>query len=133
MSQVHPVVRYLIVCEDVHVDTSNPRRVSLIGLISTIRALDSPPYPFLYEELCVFVQLTECRGPAQAWIECRHADSGHIAFRTPARTVQFSNDPLEVCAVAFRIRDCSFPSRGLYWVAFCYNGTAIAEQPLLLR
>ena len=36
MSDIHPVVRYLIVCEDVQVDPGNSRRLSLIGVISAI-------------------------------------------------------------------------------------------------
>lgn len=36
MNQVHPMVRYLIVCEDVQTDPDQLRRVTLIGLISAI-------------------------------------------------------------------------------------------------
>jgi hypothetical protein len=69
MSQVHPTVRYLIVCEDVQTDPDNPRRVTFVGLISAIRSLEQPPFPLLYREICVFLQLTEYRGPADGRIE----------------------------------------------------------------
>src|SRR5207253_2055691 len=78
MSQVSPTVRYLIVCEDVQTDPDNPRHVTLVGLISTIRALEQPAFPLLFDEICVFLQLTECRGPAEGRIEIQHADSGHV-------------------------------------------------------
>jgi hypothetical protein len=133
MSQVHPTVRYLIVCEDVQTDPEHPRRVTLIGLISAIRAVEQPPFPLLYRELCVFLQLTECRGPAEGRIEIQHADSGQAVFRTQTRTIPFTNDPLEVVGAMFRLRNCLFEKPGLYWVQFWYNEQMIAQQPLLLR
>jgi hypothetical protein len=131
MTQVHPTVRYLIVCEDVQTDPDNPRRVTLVGLISAIRALEQPPFPLLYREICVFLQLTECRGPADGRIEIHHADSGSVVFRT--RTIPFGNDPLEVVGATFRIRNCLFQESGLYWVQFWYNEQMIAQQLLLLK
>jgi hypothetical protein len=133
MSQVHPTVRYLIVCEDVQTDSENPRRVTLAGLISAIRSLEQPPFPLFYPEICVYLQLTECRGPADGRIEIRHADSGQVVFRTRTRTIPFVSDPLEVAGVTFRLRNCFFQEPGLYWVQFWYNELMIAQQPLLLR
>jgi hypothetical protein len=133
MSEVHPVVRYLIVCEDVQTDPGNPRRVTVVGLISAIRSLEQPPFPILYRELCVFLQLTGCRGAAEGRVEVQHADSGQVVFRTRARTIPFGSDPLEVVGVVFRIRNCLFQESGLYWVQFWYNEQMIAQQPLLLR
>jgi hypothetical protein len=133
MSQVHPTVRYLIVCEDVQVDPDDPRRITLIGLISAIRSVEQPPFPLLYPEICVFLQLTQCRGPADGRIEIQHADSGSVVFRTRTRTIPLGNDPLEVVGATFRIRNCLFQEAGLHWVQFWYNEQMIAQQPLLLR
>ncbi len=133
MSQVHPTVRYLIVCEDVQTDPGNPRRVTLVSLISAIRSLEQPPFPLLFREICVFVQLTECRGPADGHIEILHADSGRVAFRTRTRNIPFGNDPLDVVGVTFRIRNCLFQEPGLYWVQFWYDDQVAAQQPLVLR
>ena len=133
MHPVHPTVRYLIVCEDVHVDPEHPRRVTLTGLISAIRSLEQPAYPLWYREICVFLQLTECRGTAEGRIEIQHSDSGDVVYRTMTRSIPFGSDPLEVVGATFRIRDCLFREAGLYWVQFWYNGTTLAQQPLLLR
>ena len=133
MNQLHPTVRYLIVCEDIQVDPDNPRRVTLVGLISVIRSLELPPFPLRYREVCVFLQLTECRGPANVRIEIQHADSLHVVFRTQTRNIHFGNDPLEIVGATFRIRNCLFREPGLYWVQFWYNDELIAQQPLLLR
>ncbi len=133
MNQVHPTVRYLIVCEDVQNDPDNPRRVTLVGLISAIRSVEQPPFPLLYREICIYLQMTECRGSAEGRIEIQHAESGQVLFRTRTRTIPFGSDPLEVVGVSFRIRNCLFPEPGLYWVQFWYNEQMIAQQPLVLR
>ncbi len=133
MNQVHPTVRYLIICEDVLTAPDNPHRVTLIDLINAIRSLEKPPFPLLYPEICVFLQLTECRGPGDGRIEIQHADSGQVVFRTRTRTLPLGDDPLEVVGVIFRIRNCYFQQPGLYWVQFWYNEQMIAQQSLLLR
>jgi hypothetical protein len=117
----------------VQVDSDNPRRVTLVGLISAIRSVEQPAFPLFYQEICVFLQLTECRGAAEGRIEIQHADSGQVVFRTRTRTIPFGNDPLEIVAVTFRLRNCLFQEPGLYSVQFWYNEQMIAQQPLLLR
>ncbi len=132
-SQLYPTVRYLIVCENVQTDSDNPRRVTLVGLLSAIRTLEQGAFPLLYREICVFLQLTECRGPADGRIEINNADSGKVVFRSPTRMIPFGSDPLEVVGAIFRIRNCLFPEPGLYWVQFWYNEQMLAQQPLVLR
>lgn len=133
MGQVHPTVRYLIVCEDVQTDSANPRRVTLVGLVSTIRSIDQPPFPLLFRALCIFLQLTECRGAGEGRIEIQHADSNRVVFRTLTRLIPFGNDPLELNGIVLRLRNCLFQEPGLHWVQFWYNEEMIAQQPLLLR
>ena len=133
MAQLTPTVRYLILCEDVHTDPEFPRKVTIVGLLSSIHSMEEPPYPLLYEELCVFVQLAECRGPGDFRVEVRHADSDQVVFRTRSRTVQLPNDPLEVKAILFRLRSCLFMGPGLYWVQLWYNDAMLEQKPLVLR
>jgi hypothetical protein len=133
MTKVQPTVRYLIVCEDVQTDPANSRRVTLVGLLSAIRSLEQPPFPLLYRGICVFLLMTECRGPADGRIEIHHADSGQVVFRTQTRSIPFASDPLEIVGATFRIRNCLFQSAGLYWVQFWYNEEMIAQQSLILR
>ncbi len=71
------------------------------------------PYPLLHRELCVFLQMTECRGAADGYVELQQADSGEVIFRTQTRTMPLGNDPLNVVGVTFRIRDCLFPAGSL--------------------
>jgi hypothetical protein len=127
------MVRYLILCEDVRREEDKPRRLTLVGLISAIHSLEEPPFPLLYREICVFLQLTECRGPANGRVEIQHADSSQVVFRAQSRTIPFVSDPLEVVGVTFRLRNCLFQLPGLYWVQFWYNAQMIAQAPLLVR
>jgi Family of unknown function (DUF6941) len=133
MAELHPTVRYLILCDDVQTDPENPLRVNLFGLMSAIHSVEQPPYPLLVREFCAFIQLTECRGIADMRIEIQHADSGEVLVRTRTRTVSLPSDPLEVIGVNFRIQDCLFAEPGLYWVQLWYNSEVIAQQPLILR
>jgi hypothetical protein len=133
MNNLIPSVRYLILSEDIQTDPTHSRRVSIVGLLSAIRSLEQPAYPLLYREVCVFLQLTECRGSADGRIEIVHADSGTVEFRTRTRTIPFGNDPLEIYGVTFRIRNCLFRAAGLYWIQFWYNERLLAQQPLLMR
>jgi hypothetical protein len=128
---VRPVVRYLIVCEDIVLAPANPRKVTLIGLTNTIRA--SKGFPVRQSELCVFGELTDSRGTGRVRIEIVQADTDRVVFRTRTRSVSFGNDPLDVIGVRFRIRNCLFPAAGLYWVQFWYNDELIEQQPIVLR
>jgi hypothetical protein len=133
MNGIHPTVRYLIACEEIIADPANPARISLVALINTIHSYLEPPFPFQFPELCVFVQLTECRGPADCHVEIVQADSGDVLFRTQTRRVDFPTDPLDVVGLSFRIRHLSFPEPGLYWIQFWYNESSIAQEAILLR
>lgn len=133
MSGLEPVVRHMILCEDVLVDPMNPKRLTIVGLINTIRSVESPPFPLLYPELCVFVQLTECRGKGSIRMEILEADTGERVARTSSRSLSFVNNPLGLFTVVFRLRDCTFPAPGLHLVQIRYNDSVIAEYPLMLR
>ena len=130
---VLPTVRYMILCEDWAVDIINPRRINIFGLLSNIHSVDFPAYPLLYKEMCVFLALAEVRGTATARIVCLFEETGQCVFETSERSIAFRNDPLEVVAVPFRIRDCIFPQKGIYLLQFWYNNYLVEEKPLRLR
>jgi Family of unknown function (DUF6941) len=132
MSEVHPTVRYLILCENVRINPSGSQ-VSLDNLVSVLRAHGNPPFPMVRPELCVFVQLVECRGTGKIAVRLVEADSESVLFQTPDRTVVLGNDPLAIKGLSFRIRNCPFPAAGLFLVQFLYNDEVLAEQTLLVR
>jgi hypothetical protein len=128
-----PVVRYMILCDDWGTDPNNPRRVNIFGLLSNIDAIDEPPYPPLYREMCVFLALTEGRGTGDGQVICVLEETTQKIFATPKHAIPFGSDPLEVVGVPFRIRDCFFPRAGLYLIQFWYNDEKVDERPLRLR
>jgi len=134
VEQLTPVVRHLIVCENVRPDSANPRRITVEGLLHTIYALDDQPYPLRFRRFCVFVQMTASRNSiAESWIEVRQADSNQLVIETSRRHLPTSSNPLDVLGVNFQLLDCLFPAAGLYWVQFWYDDNMLGRQPLLLR
>jgi len=127
-----PLVRSLIVCQDIIVDPGNIKRVSLVTLINSIRSIDEPPYPLRYPELCVFVQLTACRARGEVRLEIRRADTEEVIFVTQTRSVPFPNDPVAIQGLRFRIRNCTFPAPGFYWIQFWYDNGLVMQQPVVL-
>jgi hypothetical protein len=130
---IKPVVRYLLLCDDWHLDPTNNRRVTIVGLISNIHALDDPPFPLLYKEMCVFLALTDGHGQGEGKIVCVSEPGGEQVFETRSRPIVFGPDPLEILGVPFRIRDITFPHAGLYSVQFWYEGELVEERPFRLR
>jgi hypothetical protein len=130
---VKPVARYMLLCDDLKPDTKNDRRVTIVGLISNFRAGGRPRYPFTYHEMCVFLALTECRGHGEGQIICVNEETGLKVFETPRRAIRFRDDPLDIVGIPFRIRECRFPSPGMYLVQFWFDGVKLEERPLRMR
>jgi hypothetical protein len=118
----------MTVCEAIVADRQN--RVSLVHLLSTIRPAG---YPARHPQLCVFAQLTECRGAADVRVVIRDADTDRPLFGSPARRVDFPNAPLTLHGLRFRLLDNPFPRPGLYWVELWYDNDVLAQTPLELR
>ena len=131
--QLEPVIRKMIVCQSWHIDASGSNLVSIDGLVWAINGLDDPPYPLLYRQLCVLVFLTEGYGSGLATVDCVFEETGEQVFSPIGGLIRFGVDPLEVVGVPFRVSDIFFDRPGMYAVRFAYNGTVLAEEPLLLR
>jgi len=129
---ITPIVRYMILCEDWSHEPDNPRRVNIYGLLSNIDS-KGQPFPLVLQEMCVFLALTEARGTGTVQIVCTHEQSSRRIFHTPTYPVSFGDDPLDIVAVPFRIRDCRFPFLGMYQVEFWYNEDKVEERPLRVR
>lgn len=130
---IKPVVRYMLLCDDWHLGATNDRRITVYGLMTNIHSVDDPPYPLLFEELCVFLVLTDGYGQGEGKIVCVSEETGANVFRTPTRTIAFNPDPLETAGVSFRLRDCRFPQAGMYSIQFWFDAELVEERPLRLR
>jgi hypothetical protein len=127
-----PEVRYLILCDDVRADPTNLLRVDVLRLITHIRSTASPAFPVVRPLFCVLLILTGCRGAGELSLRIVQSDTGRVLFRNLPRRIQFSGAPEEAVGITFRLRNCSFPAAGLYWVECIFSGTFLARQALSL-
>lgn len=131
-----PDVRYMLLCDDVRVDSDKPNCTHIDCLMSNIVSLETPPFPLVRESICVYLVLTGCHGAGIAQIRIAYSDGEHEQplFGTPRHTLDFTpHSPLELLGVVFRLVACRFPHAGRYSVQFWYDGTKLEERPLQLR
>ncbi len=125
-------VRYLILCDDVHTDPANNLRVDVWGLMTHIRSTATPPFPVVRPLLCVLVILTDCSGEGELSLRIVQASTARVVFRNRPRRVRFTGGSQEAVGITFRVRNCSFPDAGVYWVEFLESGEVKARQALTL-
>ena len=130
---MEPEVRHLILCDDVAVDPDNYQRLNVFGLITRIHSTVQPPFPVVRPLLCALVLLTGGKGGGELSLRILHDPTGAVIFRSAPRQVRFVGNPAAVLGLLFRIRNCSFPAAGLYWVEVVFAGTVIARQKLWLE
>ncbi len=130
---VTPVCRYLIVCDRVTADPSSPLKVNLMGVVSAIKSTATPRFPVHRPELAVYSQFTDCHGPVVGHLRVTSADDGRLIASIPDRALPLPNDPLDVAGVLFRVRNCTFPAAGLYWIELWCEGKRLQEAPLNVR
>jgi hypothetical protein len=133
---MNPVVRYLILCDDVHNDPARPTCAHLECVLSNIVALDDPPFPLLRDRICVYVVLADCRGRGTAQVRVAYTDAEpeQPLFGTPEHALDFTgHSPLDALGLVFRLDACPFPQAGTYAAQFWYNGARLAETLFRVR
>lgn len=127
------VVRSLIACEDIRPDPDNPKKLSLLRVVNTIRPKGGSGYPLVQPAFAVYGVLTDGRGSGELWVSIRHAESGERVAESPHQQVTFPADPLVLNGLSFKFRNLVFPTPGLYWVQLWFDGETLAELPIVLR
>lgn len=117
-TSLEPVVRLMLLCDRVLPDPSNPGKLNVFGVVSTIVVNADAVFPVHHPELTVFVLLAGGRGEGEGRIVVVQADTDAPAFSSIAHALSFGADPLALHGRSFRILDCFFPAAGLYWVEF---------------
>ena len=129
---MNPVVRYLLLCDDVQTDPSNVLRLNVFGLVTNIRATGDPPFPVKRPIFCALLILTSCQGVGELSLRIVEDSTGRVVFRNPPRRVRFAGPAEDAVGVVFRILNCRFDAPGLYWVELLYSGMVLASQPFTL-
>ena len=127
---MEPEVRYLILCDEVEVAPANFHRLNVRGLLTHIRSRNRLGFPVLCSHFCVLLLLVECQGQGEIALRIVQGGTGSVIYRNQPRLVRFAGAPKDVVPIAFHLRNCSFPSAGVYWVECLYSGTVIGRQPL---
>ncbi len=130
---IKPVVRYMLLCEGYEIDPIRSRRITIVGLLSSLGRRRGSSFPAVHPTICIFLVLTEGYGTGSGHVVCVSEANGERVFQSPARTIPFAADPLAVIGVAFRVTDCKFEQPGLYSVQFWYENELVEERPLLVR
>jgi hypothetical protein len=129
---MEPEVQYLILCDDIRTDPNNNLRLDVLGLITHIRSTATPSYPFIRPLFCVLVVLTSCQGTGELSIRIVQEGTGRVVFRNQPRRMKFVGALQDAVGINFRVRNCSFPDAGLYWVECVFSGVVIGRQRLWL-
>lgn len=129
MINIPPFVRHFIVCEDVQVDSREPLQVSPIHLLGTINARSIPAFPHCHPEFSIYVELSACRG-GELFVRVVHSNTNIVIFRTMTYGLPINLNPRDVVPLALRLRNCTFPSAGVYWVELWYNGFIYISQSM---
>src|SRR5262249_58753176 len=103
MNDVEPVVRHMLLCDDVQPDPQNPHKVNVLGLVSTIGSTEEPPFPLRRSEMCAYLQVTGGRGAGEVRGVAVNAGSGQAVFASPAYSFLFCEGPLAVVGVVFSV------------------------------
>ncbi len=130
--QLSPIVRHMLLCDDVQQPTSSPQKVNVLGLLSTIYVDRDSRFPPGFG-CCVYIVLTEVRGPGTVRVAIRAAETEALCYLGTPHRIEFRSDPLRVYGMTIRVAHCRIPKIGLYWVEFRYNEVVLSREPILVR
>jgi hypothetical protein len=124
---------HLIPCDDVVPDPSNYHRLTVVGLLTMIRARATPSFPLVQPVFCVLLLVTGGQGMRELELHITQDQTGSDVFRTRQRQVRFLGDPAAILPMKFEIRNCSFPAPGLYWVQVWCDSSMLSRKKLFVR
>jgi hypothetical protein len=129
MNGIPPIVRYMIICDDILTSSQFTTRPVIVGLTTAIHA-DS--YPFRLPKLSVYLVLTDGRGQGTGKLRLVDDATGHVQVEF-ARAITFPTNPLTISGIAWRLTNLRFPKAGMYRIEFLYNNQYMAHQVVEAR
>ncbi len=133
MVNIDPIVRHMILADNVSTDSRTPPKIGVHGLIQIVHLTEPVRYPATISTLCVLLVLAGGRGKGIGQIIAVDSESDQPLFGSLSHEITYSPDPLEPVTVVFRINECKIPEQGMYWIQFWHNGNRLAEQPFIVR
>ena len=134
MATIPPIIRHMILCDDVSQQGSTAIiKHTLQGVTHSIRAKPGESFPITHPELCVYVTFTGGSGTGRIEVVIVDADTEEQVFGSPEHDYQHPADRHALMGIAFRLQRCVFPRPGLYWVEFRHDGVTLARVPLVVR
>src|SRR4051794_22117619 len=101
MNGIPPIVRYMIVCDDVLTSNQQTSKPVIVGLTTSIRA---GQYPFQLRRLCIFLIMTGGRGQGTGKI--RLVDDATDQLMTDfTHPITFPMNPLVISGLPWYLTD----------------------------
>jgi hypothetical protein len=123
---VLPRVQAMVLCDGIKESAQEYGVFHLQGVRSDIQVRS---FPYTHSRLGVFLQMSGHKGTASCHVEINHAATDDVVFRTTPHVVEFE-EPMVIVPVVFRLRNCSFPTPGVYYVQMFGEAKLIGERPL---
>ena len=122
-----PRVHALLVCDEIQQISGQPSVFNLLGVRVKIRARH---FPHLQPLLRVYMQMSGRQGTASCHVKVVEAATDSTLSETAEQQVPLEG-PLRLIPVRWRIRRCSFPQPGLYYVQ-AYCGQQLLQERMLV-
>ncbi len=129
---LQPLIKSMILCEDVLPGPAGSGNVHLMNVFGAIQPSAGSAFPYRFSQLCVFLQLTDAEGEGGGSIKIRSAEDDQLVFTTAEHRIQFA-DRLQLKWVLFRIKDCTFPASGVYFIEFYLDGRWIVDRAVRIN
>lgn len=127
---MEPDLRYFFLCDEVRADPEHPQRIDVQGLITSIASRTDPPFPVVHPLFHVLVVLANFSGEGELSLRIVGADLETEVFRNRPRLIRVLSEARELVGIVFQLRNCRFPTAGVYWVECIFSDRVIGRQPI---
>lgn len=131
--QLLPVVKLFFPCEEAVYDAA-AYRYTIYGPLHTVALPSAAVFPFEWDELPCYAQLTDAVGTFRLSVELLAEDADVVLRRSPPVEITFRpNARLTVHEVVFRLTDMRFPSPGAFRLRLVCNHLPLTDGEVTLR
>jgi hypothetical protein len=125
---VLPRIHVMVLCDEIEVSPDEEGVFNLNGVRTRVRA---ESFPHTHRQLWVYLQMTGHEGTTRCHIQIVNGETDEVVHVGPARDIELEG-PLVVRPLAFRLRNCKFPTPGVYYLHAICDGKLLCERLLIL-